>query len=263
MHAFREGGRSQPRILYLFRTPPNVRVGRAALDEEAIREIESHNPDLTFDWTRILKSQAPPATTGPPPEDERRRRGGARGGRPSARPAGEARREAPAREGPVAQPWGRTDLDRVDDEPPRPMPMADTPAPALAEGGAAEPRGGLPPGLHVTERIGVEGYRRLQGRYAELMARITERVTDPGKLEQLRAAAERLNPETWITDEEAQAGLEGFEAGCQAVRNRLGRRRRRSRRGGARRRRPERSGPETPAVGTATDRAPSDESETD
>lgn len=36
-----------------------MRVGRAPIDETAIRLLEQHNPDVQFDWTRILK--APPA----------------------------------------------------------------------------------------------------------------------------------------------------------------------------------------------------------
>jgi hypothetical protein len=59
------GGRGR-RLLYWFRTPPGVRVGRAPIDETAIRLLEQHNPDVEFDWTRILK--APPAGEG-----ERRR----------------------------------------------------------------------------------------------------------------------------------------------------------------------------------------------
>jgi hypothetical protein len=50
------------RLLYWFRTPPGVRVGRAPIDETAIRLLEQHNPDVQFDWTRILK--APPAAEG-------------------------------------------------------------------------------------------------------------------------------------------------------------------------------------------------------
>ena len=38
MYASRDRRRAEPRILYWFRTPPNVRVGRAALDEEACDE---------------------------------------------------------------------------------------------------------------------------------------------------------------------------------------------------------------------------------
>ena len=55
----RRRGKPRSRILYWFRTPPGVRVGRAALDEEAIKLIEEHNPDVEFDWTRILKGEAP------------------------------------------------------------------------------------------------------------------------------------------------------------------------------------------------------------
>ena len=42
-----------------------MRVGRAPIDEEAIRLLEQHNPDIEFDWTRILKE--------PPPDPAARR----------------------------------------------------------------------------------------------------------------------------------------------------------------------------------------------
>ena len=57
---FRRQGRARQRILYWFRTPPGVKVGRPALDEEAIRWIEEHNPDIEFDWPKILEAQPPP-----------------------------------------------------------------------------------------------------------------------------------------------------------------------------------------------------------
>jgi len=102
--------------LYWFRTPPGVRVGRAPIDETAIRLLEQHNPDVQFDWTRILK--APPAAEGQsrdrdqrgrdrdqrgrrearPPQQQR-----SRGGAPSSAPVPTARIEAsaPAVEAPV------------------------------------------------------------------------------------------------------------------------------------------------------------------
>ena len=40
----RRRGRSRTRVLYWFRTPPGVKVGRAALDEDAIRLIEAAQP---------------------------------------------------------------------------------------------------------------------------------------------------------------------------------------------------------------------------
>ena len=67
MHAAGRGGGK--RLLYWFRTPPGVRVGRAPIDETAIRLLEQHNPDVEFDWTRILK--APPAAEGQGRRDSR------------------------------------------------------------------------------------------------------------------------------------------------------------------------------------------------
>ena len=70
----RRRGRSRTRVLYWFRTPPGVKVGRAALDEEAIRLIEQLNPGVDFEWTKILKGQGTPATESRPPAEVRRQR---------------------------------------------------------------------------------------------------------------------------------------------------------------------------------------------
>ena len=246
MYASRDRRRAEPRILYWFRTPPHVRVGRAALDEEAIRSIEEHNPDLTFDWTRILKAKPPPPPVEESEYDRRRRERGAksrRADRPPAQVAEPRRREPPAEA--LPQPPA---IEKAEDAPEELAAAAveawsgpDEEAAPEAESAA------LPPGLHVEERLGPEGFSRLRGRYAELMARISVRVQDPARLADLRTDAERLNPDTWITDEEARAGIEGFDAAYEALRARLGRRRRRSRRGGARRRR-SREGPAVGAV---------------
>ena len=52
MHADRPGDR--PRLLYWYRTAPGVMLGRAALDEDAIRTIEEQHPDIDFDWPAII-----------------------------------------------------------------------------------------------------------------------------------------------------------------------------------------------------------------
>ncbi|MGH9147166.1 MAG: hypothetical protein ACRD1Q_10685, partial [Vicinamibacterales bacterium] len=75
VHSGRRRGKARQRILYWFRTPPNVRVGRAALDEDAIRLIEENNPDIEFDWSKILEAQPPAA----PPVESRDRRHRVRG----------------------------------------------------------------------------------------------------------------------------------------------------------------------------------------
>jgi hypothetical protein len=70
VHAERRRGRTRSRILYWFRTPPGVRVGRAPLDEEAIRLIEQYNADIHFDWPRILKGQGGAGRRSPRTADE-------------------------------------------------------------------------------------------------------------------------------------------------------------------------------------------------
>ena len=56
-------GKSRPRLLYWFHTPPNVRVGRTAFDPEVRRALEAQNPDVAFDWTAIVETPIPPADT--------------------------------------------------------------------------------------------------------------------------------------------------------------------------------------------------------
>jgi hypothetical protein len=53
-------GRSHPRILYWFRTPPNVRVGREPFGEDVRRRLEAQNPGVAFDWPRLLATPIPP-----------------------------------------------------------------------------------------------------------------------------------------------------------------------------------------------------------
>ena len=81
-------------------------------------------------------------------------------------------------------------------------------------------------------RLGAEAVLRLRARHAEILARISERVPDATRQEELKAQAERLNPDTWVTDGEVSAGLEGYEAVLESLRAVVGQGRRRRRRGG-------------------------------
>jgi hypothetical protein len=63
-----------------------------------------------------------------------------------------------------------------------------------------------------------------------VLARISETVADPARQEELKATAERLNPDTWVTEADVQAGLEDYEAVFDSLRSVVGRRRRRGRR---------------------------------
>jgi hypothetical protein len=245
VHAGRRDGRSRQRILYWFRTPPGVKVGRPALDEDAIRWIEEHNPDIEFDWPKILEAQPPAAL----PTDESRvrrpRRDRDRPRPPRAAPPSAATPEAERPTPPSAE------LEPLDLEPPEPEPIELEPLELdpldreplepeviqafeqLTHPEAEEKI--APPVMPVEQNLGREQLTRLRARYAELLARITERGGDADRVEALRAQAESLNPDTWVTDEEVRQGLESFEPKIRDLRAALGlRRRRRSRRGGRR-----------------------------
>jgi hypothetical protein len=50
---------SKPRILYWFRTPPGVRVGREPFDEPVKRALEALNPGVMFDWKKLASDTLP------------------------------------------------------------------------------------------------------------------------------------------------------------------------------------------------------------
>ena len=56
-------GKSRTRVLYWYRTPPNVRVGREPFDESVRRELEAQNPGVQFDWRKIVETPIPSAET--------------------------------------------------------------------------------------------------------------------------------------------------------------------------------------------------------
>jgi hypothetical protein len=56
----RRGKPGRSRVLYWFRTPPGIRVGRTPFDEEMQRAIEQQYPGVTFDWNAIISTPMPP-----------------------------------------------------------------------------------------------------------------------------------------------------------------------------------------------------------
>ncbi|MBE3135353.1 MAG: hypothetical protein IMZ55_17950 [Acidobacteria bacterium] len=232
------------RLLYWFRTPPNVRVGRAAIDEGAIRWLEEGHPDVTFDWTRILQAEMPPEPHGPAAAGAARRR------------SKEAERRAqPAARAITLHP----PLDRAAELPEAAGdPLASLAATGLAARAvdAADQAAAEPAQDHQTASDAVSGIishedvGRLRGRYAEVLARISERVSDPSRADELRLQADVLNPDSWVTPDEVRRGIDAFDRNEQRIRELLGRRRR-SRRGGARHRRRKTAAGETgPCGGT-------------
>lgn len=118
--------------------------------------------------------------------------------------------------------------------PPRPAPQAAQKSAAEPERPvAADPEPEAPvetPATAAAAKLGAEGLSRLRGRYAEMLARVTERVQDQERQAELKTAVERLNPDAWVTDADVLAGLDAYEATFESIRSVVGHRRRRPRR---------------------------------
>jgi hypothetical protein len=56
----RRGRPQRPRLLFWFRTPPQVKVGRLPFTDDVRRAIEAQNPGVRFDWPRLLATPIPP-----------------------------------------------------------------------------------------------------------------------------------------------------------------------------------------------------------
>lgn len=234
-HTFRRSsGPPELRVLYWFRSPPDVKVGRAALAPDVIRAIEESNPGLRFDWDKILKVKPPPPPD-PGREEREERRNRRRRGKETERPTPSARVEPrdaapPSSEsvapGVVSSP-AAAESDEAGVAPPQGAVSG-----ALAVESAAE---GEAPLRHVALAVtDEEGLARLRARHAEIQTRIGDRFRDPTRLEELRAQAAELDPDGWTTVDEARERIGSLDETTAALRKILGRRRR-SRRGGARR----------------------------
>ena len=57
MHIYRDGIRQRTKILYIFRTPGGVRVGRDPLETDVQRQIEGQYPDIAFNWGAVRETQ--------------------------------------------------------------------------------------------------------------------------------------------------------------------------------------------------------------
>ena len=211
-HTFQGDGTSKLRLLYWFRTPPNVEVGRLALDPDAILSIERSNPELTFDWDEILKAKPPPSV----PErlgGRSERRPGKRGGRAVA--SGSSNSKSDERV-----------LDTV---------------PGLAAGdrGSGEDaesskrfdgvtRSEGPSGHVVLTLVGEEELAGLRERFAEMEAQIASLQQAPPERVALESQAALLNPDAWNSVEEARERIACFDGAVAALRTVLDQRRRSS-----------------------------------
>ncbi|MCY4662401.1 MAG: hypothetical protein OXF93_21725 [Acidobacteria bacterium] len=232
LHGFRGGEHAGPRLLYWFRTPPNVRVGRLPLDETAIRAIEESNPELTFDWTKMLKvkPKAPPAPS------SARRSGGRRAA--TRRPAPPAAASVPGENGATSEesaPVAASDAPEVDaasieaaEVDAVEVDAAGIDAVGIDGGDAGVPGADEAASRHpVAALVGDDGLARIRARYAELRARVAEKQVTSSAREALEARVEALNPDAWRAGEAVVRAIERFEADVEQIRKTLGRRSRR------------------------------------
>jgi hypothetical protein len=80
----RRGKPARQRLLFWFRTPPQVKVGRLPFTDDVRRAIEAQNPGIRFDWPRLLATPIPP----PDVEHWRERRRAEKAAKQAAREAG-------------------------------------------------------------------------------------------------------------------------------------------------------------------------------
>ena len=192
MHWFREGNRQRSRVLYVFRTPGGVRVGRSALDRDVMRDLERQHPDIQFDWNSVREHQQ---IIEPPPEYRRRKT---------------PRRDEPAAEVETATP-----------APPSAPPAEEMPPPAATRSTVPAALEGATP----DEQIAF-----LERCYPALRDRVLQRSDDPVRREALLALVERLNPSAWTDADQITAGLQAAAEALERLSRVLSRRRRRGRR---------------------------------
>jgi hypothetical protein len=191
MDWYREGSRQRSRILYMFRTPGGVRVGRAALEPDILRHIQTHRPDVVFDWKTVLDT------------------------RQVIDAAPEPRRSPPRR--------------RADEEPAETTAdeaVAGSLAPAQPPAAGRPPFPSTIEGANLEEQLAFLGQW-----YPVARERIMQRIVDLPRREALLALAERVNPSVLAQSEDAAAGVADAAEALERLSRVLVRRRRRSGRG--------------------------------
>ena len=200
MHWLRDGSRQRSRILYVFRTPSGVRVGRESLEPDILREIESRHPEINFDWKTLFANQQLVESS----PEQRRPRKRKREEEPAATAAG-AGAGAAAAAAAAATPAGEPES-QVAPSPPR------VSIPASLQGATPD------------EQIAF-----LNHWYPLVRERIPQRTSDPARLEALTALAERLNPAAWTDADQIAEGLVRAAEALERLSRVFSRRRRRRR----------------------------------
>ena len=190
MHLYREGHRQRSRILYVFRSPGGVRVGRGALEPDVLRDIEAHYPDISFDWKDVRENQQHIDMS--------------------------------------AEPRRRRPLKEDEPIPVAPAPAPEPVAPPVAVVTAVPPRAHVPTAIEGATPDDQIAF--LAHWYPLIRERIPRRTSDPVRQEALLALTERLNPATWTDADQITTGLQHAAEALERLSRVFSRRRRRVRR---------------------------------
>jgi hypothetical protein len=197
MHAYRPpNGPQRVRVLYLFRSPAHLKVGRQALDEEVVEALEHTHPDISFDWMALRKEPRVMQTERPERFDRPGRRSPGEGGWERSGRGKDRRNERP-----LAPPRPPAEAPVVDDT------------------------------TVLGRAVGASQAARLRQRYLEIGNRIARRARTPEDRDRLNAQLLRLNPDDWADEAAVRAGAGSIDAGWDAITAELPGRRR-GRRGG-------------------------------
>jgi hypothetical protein len=187
MHAYRPAqGPQRTRVLYLFRSPSHIKMGRHPLDEEIREALEHTHPDVSFDWSALGRE----SISVRPDEGRDRDRDRDRHHRADR----QERRGAP--------PQGR----------PAPVPA---PVPVVLDDQSM-----------LGRALGAERAAQLRVQYGDLLQRIARRSRTPEDRDRLTQRAQRLNPDDWPDETEIRAHVDSIQAEWEALSAELPSRRR-------------------------------------
>lgn len=189
----------RPRVLYWYRTAPGLHIGRPALDDHAMRALESQYPDIDFDWPYILEmgTMTPVEVEAPLPQRKRkvRRPDGDGVDDPPSGPAGDTA-QAPSAPGADVQPAART---------PAGGPEADIDA---------------GPDL-LADLLGRGIASGLRDRHHDLAARIEASAVAEEVRAAWRVRLAAVDPDGWVSPDQVLQGMNVADLEVEALRGQL------------------------------------------
>jgi hypothetical protein len=187
------------RVLYWYRTAPGVRIGRAPLDDAAMRWLEEQYPAIDFDWHDILEegTVTPVEVESPLPPRKRRPRSSESDAGFDASSNEAAPPEADARRG-----------------------AREATEPSSSAEPVAESRHDTPPGAGsdlLAELVGRGIAGSLRQRFRAVLSAVEQAPATEAMRDAWRGVLAPLDPDGWSTPEAILAGVAAFEPGTDAV----------------------------------------------